>query len=699
MGKRKKPSSTRDNSGKVLFVYCISLALLFLASFVPELRLWGVSVYAYFGWYGRAALLIVGLAIPLLLSSRRLESFEEMSSAAAMRLTVITAVILAASFYVLRARTHFLGDGYQLLFRLKDGTAEIRPWNKGLYFLQETVFGVLGEPSLETAELAFQIIAWGFGLLLLALLVWVAYRLTERPFDRFLIFLGLSSGGYMLLYFGYVENYPPLTLAIALTSLCGLLAVEGKLNGLWVIPGLALAGWFHPFSVFLIPAALFALLHRTAIGKWIGGLNLKVRWGFLTVTVGLGLAVIWYGTTQSMFLRFALVPMFTDRFTVAGYTWFSGSHLLDYANLLILLVPGLLVLLTAITAERKKELVGPSLIYLLLLIAPILAIVFVIDPKLGMPRDWDVLSTAGFPLALTLFVTVLVIGSSKKTGRLAALLAATLGLLVLAPRAIVQAIPDKGLALITDYAELDTMKSFVTRFIVVKYLQREGRTEEAEAMREPWGALAVHERYDVEGNALFRQGRFREAERKFRQAIAFLPTYANSWTNLAACLMHRGALDSALYCLKIADGNNPFNPHTYIGFGDAYTHLGDYDRAEKYLLEAARLDPDDFEAYGRLFLLYARQERTEEIDRVMQELAAKPNLPADYCAVVAAHRLEAGDSSKAGELFRAALDRGLDSVATSFYESRYGEFFQRLETEQGDTTVLPDESGVPPQNH
>jgi len=55
---------------------------------------------------------------------------------------LLMTAVAVVSFVLPTARTHFLGDGMQLLSRLQDGGPPIRPWNPGAYFSQERLYRV-----------------------------------------------------------------------------------------------------------------------------------------------------------------------------------------------------------------------------------------------------------------------------------------------------------------------------------------------------------------------------------------------------------------------------------------------------------------------------------------------------------------------------------------------------------------------------
>ncbi|MCK4461803.1 MAG: hypothetical protein KAW46_08350, partial [candidate division Zixibacteria bacterium] len=126
----------------------------------------------------------------------------------------------AVLFYFLRARTHFLGDGYTLLSSLATDQAtamKIREYGESL--LHIWLENLIGGDGQAAALLSYQIISIAAGLLFVIVTALFASKLFERTADRVLFLLGVCTGGYMLLFFGYVENYSLFVLSVLVYTL------------------------------------------------------------------------------------------------------------------------------------------------------------------------------------------------------------------------------------------------------------------------------------------------------------------------------------------------------------------------------------------------------------------------------------------------------------------------------------------------
>ena len=651
--------------GAVWFWYTGTLCLMWVASFFPTERLWGLNWYGYFSWYGRLILLGVGATLPVLLTRWRsfgLADSEQTDTRPFRPIALILILTLTSAHALLSTRTHFLGDGYQLLSRLETGSVPIRPWNMGVYFLVENVYALVGGSGEPQAELAYRIISWVCGLLFLGTVALTAPRLYRSGRERLLFFLGAASGGYVLLFFGYVENYPPLVLLTGVVTFLGLLAIAGKVSKLWILLPCMAAILVHPFAAILVPGALFVLLQNSCVASWyrtLGTCARRLGWGLLASLALVAFIRTWQA---SLFLRLSLLPITAGELTVEEYTLFSLDHILDFLNLLFLLSPGVLFLVWILVASRRRQHIG-SLQYrfLFLLLVPSLLLAFLFDPKLGMPRDWDLFAFSGVPLVVLLYHSLLESRNQVRGHTLAAALSIALSFMVLVPRAVTQMVPDISIAVFDSYSNLDVVRTASGRFVLLKYLEDNGRLAEMRVREEENFRLLQFQVRDIQGQNLFREGKTAQAEAIFRQATAAAPNYSYSWANIGTCFARREQWDSALTYFRIADGLNPFNSDTYNSLGFSYFKLGDPDKAHDYFTEAIRLSPMNFTARANLANLYAEQGQKESLVKLVSEAMELDSIPNDYFYLSADQLIELGEFDAAKSVCRRALERGVDS--------------------------------------
>ncbi|RKX27246.1 MAG: hypothetical protein DRP45_01535 [Candidatus Zixiibacteriota bacterium] len=664
-------SAKNNGLGAVFATHLFVVAGLLVCSFFPDLRLWGVSSYAYFGWYGRLFLVVVGLVTPAVVWwYSRLPHAERESGPTNDRLYAIVAALILSlfvlAFYIFRARTHFLGDGYLVLAKLQEVTHFVQPWQAGPFLVQQWLYRTLGEITPEGALFVLQFLSVACGAVILLAVAASARFLFSSNRDRLVFLLGMGSGGYMLLFFGYLENYPLFVLSVVLFVLCGLLALRGVID--WWAIGIpsVLAVLFHPFGVVLLPAAIYAMASRTVVGRWFAARGSKIKWIVGSILVVVPVVAFVYLYMTNYVFRLALVPVFLDRFTVDGYHMFSFKHIADYCNLLLQLLPGLPLLLVAGFFLPVREMFRqPIYRFLLLAAVPCLLAAFVIEPKLGMPRDWDLLCFAGVPLAALLFFALADKRAAIRRLGPTGVLAIALCVLLLVPRVTTQVLPSKAIALFDNLSDLDRHRNRSVQDVVFLHFERQGDTAEVERRRAAFREEFPDVAWVEQGIALGKQGEADSAAVLYRKTIEYNPSHSVAWANLGVYFIYLEQYDSALTYMRIANGINPYNWSTYNNLGLAYYANGDTERAERLWLKAIEMNPDNVRARDHLGKLYQAQERVEDylnLQFEIFELASGDDAPVKYIQMLGDLHLSRADYHSAAEAYRRALEKGLDTA-------------------------------------
>lgn len=141
------------------------------------------------------------------------------------------------------------------------------------------------------------------------------------------------------------------------------------------------------------------------------------------------------------------------------------------------------------------------------------------------------------------------------------------------------------------------------------------------------------------GYALIEEGRAREAEGHFREAIAARIPSADPYLGLARCLAARGAARDALETLRRAAVVEPGNAVVLANIGIAEAAGARLGEATAALEEALTLDPDLHEARFNLARVYARAGRRGEASLQAEELMRR--LPANAPQRLEVERLRA----------------------------------------------------------
>ena len=671
----------KDNDREVmLFVaYYMVLAAFFVASLFPEARFWGINWWAYLPLVARLSLLLLGIAAPIALSylSRRPRSSGSPDGAADRKSggyfvpIVVIIALFGSAFVMFRGTTHFLGDGYQLLARLADRAPSVKAWAKGAYIISDGLFTLLSGAPADRALFTYQLISIGSGMGFLVGVALLSRALFESNVKRYLFVLGLASSGYILLFFGYVEDYAPLIATMMLYVLVGLLVVRGKASRWWLLPPLVAALFLHLFAAVLLPSVAYLLLRDSRLGQGLAGLSNKAEYSLAAALAVLAFLIYYYLRADYYFFTFALLPAVPDRFTVEHDTLFSLKHIVDVANLLMLLVPGLPVFAAMLFVSPVKGwLTRPEYRFLLVAALSALAAVYVFNPGIGMPRNWDLFSIAGVPLAVLCFYYALEGRRSVRVLLLRAVPPIILGFLLLIPRVATQVVPDLGLAHFRNYLVLDKIRNRNAQVLLVEYYEKAGDMAAAQQERERrehgFPEIAIHGK----GVELMRQARYSEAIDYLRRALDLNPLYYNVYGNLGACYLYQGNLDSALVLLKIADGVNPYNASIINNIGTAYLRKGEFEHAEKYFLKSLHIDSVEQNAMVGLASVYLQLNRLDRSLDYVSRIYRLTDMSYDYFRQAADAYLEKSAFDQAARAYDYAIRRGLDSAYVKELETR-----------------------------
>ena len=306
----------------------------------------------------------------------------------------LTALALAAA-WLLRTRSHFLGDGYLLLDLVAGGEAS-RPSGAFGFLLVRALAspGGASPASALAAYRAVSLLAAAVGCLLaLRLLPTTGWAAPAR-----LAFLGLqAASAAALLMCGYVENYALSLAFLSAFTLAGLGAAGGRLSLRWPAVLLALAAASHLVALLALPALLVLAASRDgtragarARAALAAALPTIVVVALLLVTLaavdgGRGLAAARADANLASPLR-----------ALGGaHGLFSARTAIDVLNLLALLAPA--PLLALLLGGRRPRAAGarsadPAARFLAAHGLVVLAAAVLLDPKLGAARDWDLLA-------------------------------------------------------------------------------------------------------------------------------------------------------------------------------------------------------------------------------------------------------------------------------------------------------------------
>jgi Flp pilus assembly protein TadD len=400
------------------------LALVVVASFLPNARLWGINHLAFYSLPVRLLAFLVMIVSTLPRVSRAANRWLDacakvLTGRRRLVLAVLLPLVSLVLFIAFSSATRLLGDGLYTANNIEraskvdhDTFVKVMTNPYPLYPGTEMINLSLSRFAAKAFHVPPIAGVRVLNTLLGALLVLVAvigYRpsgVGSRGGETALVALALLSGGIQV-FFGYIEAYTPL---IFFTGLYVLAVRRTVTQGasVWGPVACAVAATvMHLLGLILLPSLAFLALwvasRRETSGKFLG------RAVVLAVAT---VAIPWGVVTVAEAGRFVL-PL-TSR--EHAYAVLSGVHLADVANELLLLFPGGAVLGGVAFVIGARELqslrrgggLGPivtnqeflsnplfsKLLFAVFLSIPCVLFLLFFRPELGMARDWDLFAVS-----------------------------------------------------------------------------------------------------------------------------------------------------------------------------------------------------------------------------------------------------------------------------------------------------------------
>jgi tetratricopeptide (TPR) repeat protein len=643
---------------KIISLGCFLLILLHLvASFFPHQRLWGVNLLHYFSLEFRIALSAIGFVILIpqvnkilagfftRLFARITEKFKKIN-----RYLIYSAISLLSliPFWILGAKTPLLGDGY---IRANDiaigGILEIsEPLDFYFHLLVARLFGLDGYT-------VYKILSCVAGAIYIFLVFLICDLLGKDGKEKLFIFSILVTMGANQLFFGYIESYSFVYVALLAYFFFGIRYLRQKSKFVWPCLFLLFAIGFH-LAVFLLIPSLFFL----GLAKVPESVKLKakrVKFANLASSMGvillIGVGVYFLKThTRGEPPQSLLIHPFGDG--ESFYSFFSLAHLVDFVNHQILLSPVNLVLWIALlilfwkSINHKENVVK----FLIWVIGCSFGLALLVDPKLGYARDWDLFAFAG--LGITLLGLYLCINAfrtlhqtvrdrKEKAGELnqepygswlsrVTLVLFTTSVIFTLPWMLVNASKDKAIVRFEDLLKIDEKRAAYGYETLACYLCDKGNHEKTVEYWKKAIAITPNARYfGGLGYAYAKLKKYNQAIEAISRGIQmgadriYLPFLHNS---LAICLAEVGRYDEAVSELRKAIDYDPENADYYYVLGHILGLAGRYQEAVPYFETALKLDPNNAKTYKMLGITYGIIGKKEEAEKnLMIYLKLMPN--------------------------------------------------------------------------
>ncbi len=532
----------------------VILALKLVGYFMPSARLWGVNQLAYFSLMFAIAYILGIIALILLITYKDKLPFVEIPYRGVKSvfiklprwLTSAAGLLIAAVlFYMLRDVTNLLGDGILRLTELAN--FHYIPSTEPLdclvhYAAYEYILKQAGYSPL----LSFQLLSYLAGLLYIWGVWLLSKQLKEHGISQGLTIAYMLGWGGFMMFFGYVENY---AFASALIVFLIYFCLEYFYNSRGLIALLALfliAFFMHNLTFYLVPALLYLLYikrKKNPKGYQLGAL-------MIIFVVLIWMVFSYSSKEQSAFL----LPVSSSD---PGYLIWSPAHILDTLNELFLISPVFLVLLW-LQQKGAKRRENQLLTFFWITAIPGILLLLFLDPKLGMPRDWDLFA---FPL-LGLHVALLIGVDWQKTGRFIIIsAAAVIPIAFTALWILINCHEGRAVERYKDIVSLDKERSVFGYEQLAQYFRRQQRWEETEQAYEHSIKIRPHYRTCFNlGYIQYEFGKLADAERNLVMSLKLEPRFARAKKYLGLLYLktkhYEHALDYLNQYVKTPEGQS-----------------------------------------------------------------------------------------------------------------------------------------------
>ncbi|SYZ74309.1 membrane hypothetical protein [Candidatus Zixiibacteriota bacterium] len=549
----------------------------------------------------------------------------------------IVIALAAVLFVAFPAPTHFLGDGYSVLNNIASPSGHFVKWTeKGITYILLGLQSLFGGSSPNNAEAAFRAVSVISGMIA----VWFYFLLAEIMADsrikRLLIFGTLFFSGSLLLFFGYVENYPLLWPAGSAFIYFSMKYIR---TGRGITPALVILLFgimIHLETSIFIPTFIFIVFAR---GK---PRNLYNRFprsfqGFTLLLIGAVIFLFSRKIMTDLYFENIFLPPFVGKSIDPSYAIFSVRHLLDQLNLLLLLYPAIpLLLLWGLRSLSWKHW-DKITIFLFLAAGGGLLFMTVIDPTLGMAKDWDLFSLTGLGSALLLLYLI----KEEFHLTIARILVPFLLLISLSTVNYLVTNLDKESSekYIRNIIAFDGKRALHAMIVLRDYCLRDGRVAAADSIdsdfriRFPDEADIQRAGYALDqGDTLLATG-IMEA----MPAQKFSYAYHNLWSMI---YYWEKKYDSALMQSDMAVTLNNYNSNLFFNRARIFSRMENYDSAIGALKNAYLLDNSNIEIITGMAALFIYFKQPDScIKYSLRAQAIDSDRPSSYYFLAQAYNL------------------------------------------------------------
>ena len=649
------------SSGSLVTAAVVIWGIHFLPFFIPAARVWGFNHLIFLPWIYTVVVAVGGVISLTFLFSPLREIISRLYAAAAGQMFerrshtkwVVAALAALVVFWIGRLPVFLLGDSHSIADNIGKGLPVIYKWSEiGAIYLAYLVSRLLPFTGSELGEYAYGIISVLSGAATVYLFCALAFELGRDAAGRLFIFTLSLFAGWIALFFGYTENYPALWPFLTAYIYFGVRYITGQGRLIWPTVFCALALILHLQVLFFLvsyPVLVFSRGRPSRIFQR----RTRAVWGYATVGIMAAVVAFIIQYHRSPQLQLLVMPLLTGHHPAPNYTLFSLSHLLDIVSELILLVPLLPALLVMVWNSRRGLISDATGAFLMLLSLGGLIFLCIIDPKLGMARDWDLFALAG--LGPMLLVAKVINDSNQKLSLFYPALT-FMSLVLVLPFLATNMAYRPAIDNYKFLLNLDLPKSR-TGIIILRGIYR----AQGDSLRVDSLGTVLDDNFPAFRLApiayeLINEGKFDEATVLVDSIALFDPGSVELYSLRGTISLQQGKYQQAIANLDKAARIGRYDSRVYINLAEAYNRLGKPDQMMNYLRKAQARDPhSSLVMCGLAVGFYTMRQFDSALACAESAMEEDSTLPAAYLAGGNA-ALRLGDSLKTRDYLTRYID-------------------------------------------
>ena len=603
---------------KTIFAACgFFTSVRIIASFFPEQRLWGLNLLYYLPPVPRWVM--VGIALLVLVPKINRKLADDLASLFSRTRNVLKPVnkhLRYASisllsfplFWLFKEKMYLLGDGNLRGAEIVAGMS---------FSLTEPLDFYLHFLLFKTLKLdVFNVYAWLSclaGVVFIYLVLFLSNKMGQNGEERFLIFSVLVAMGANQLFFGYVESYSLMYVAVVAFLFFSWLYLQ-KRCGLW-LPSFVflLAASLHLAGLTLLPSLIYLYLVKIPKNEMENKSILKLKRPvlllFLFFLIGAGIWILKKNAPSPVSLDSIFLPPLGSS-QESFYSLFSFSHIADVFNhqLLVSPVGAVIWLIPIFFFSKWINLKSKMVTFLLLVTIPQLLFALLLTPQLGYFRDWDLFAftSSGYTILGVYLLLQLFRKLQLEKVRYITLALIATALLSTFPWIYVNATQNKAIERFEHLLNLDVPRAALGHECLAYNYRRLGQKEKEVEEWEKAIQLSNKPRYIKNLGAVYvEMGEYQKAAQKLEEVLKLDPNDHLTHSDLGKVYVMLGENEKAKIHFQKAIDLEPDNPVYHENLGLFFLNSGSFSEAIKIFEIALNIRPDFFSHWRNLGFAYA----------------------------------------------------------------------------------------------